>query len=119
MSLLSIDISKGKKLSLQEVKLPTLEAKKENNKQDGSTEIIRRITEARERITEAKKRITELRDRIKKYENESIRNEGETRSLEKTFREIAKGCKVKDYAPKFIKEPLEGKKIQELIYWTS
>jgi hypothetical protein len=64
-------------------------------------------------------RIEANRERIKQYKNESVRNEGEIRDMENTFKETAERCEFKWFVPKFIAEPTKGEKIKELLYWLS
>lgn len=64
-------------------------------------------------------RINALRTRIQELKQQIAASETECSTLENTFIQIAEKCKVSWYAPPFIKEPPEHRKISELKYWTS
>ena len=64
-------------------------------------------------------RIEAVRARINETEREIERTEIQCRDLEQTFIQAAKGCQLKWYAPKYIREPSEAQKLKQLIYWTT
>jgi hypothetical protein len=78
-----------------------------------------KFTKINEDIARGKEGIFKQSTFNERFRAEIKEQEKVNSGLESEFIKIAKGCKVKWYAPDYIKEPTDAEKIKELKYWTS
>jgi hypothetical protein len=70
-------------------------------------------------IKRTQQQITILEKQEQQLNSEYSELARQCKDLESTFIQAAKGCSVKWYAPRYIKEPHEANRLPELMYWTS